>query len=385
MALATLYNGSNKQVVTVGSTQAANLQHQGWTLNNPNPAPAAPVSTNPQDQIKSANQGIDTATNSLKQFDDPTSYFSLLTKVGDASYVQNQDLISYRQAMRSKLYGDTGYKPENFNLLSADQQDSIRNAGRADLLAGIQAANETQTARGNTMNDLLTTEKGTWNDARQSLLDTISTFQQKKSDAQNSIQTTEKNGYITGYDKTTGKLLYKIDTGVRDQVSGGGAGSVLTAKTLPKAIADGVKYLYAGGYNSTDPNTGKTTADGAREKLINDLYQRVDYDPTLMTQIETAIYGKPLDPNDSNPNYVGPKVPASSKALVPSGYETKVKFTTAAVKENQSVVDNSNKPPAFNSLSAFRQTEIKQYRADYKNGKINFQDIPTIYQFYVTP
>lgn len=198
-------------------------------------------------QLNQVGSQINTDQNAIKQFNDPTSYFSLLTKVGDASYAQNQDLIGYRQALRTKLYGDTNYKPDNFNLLDASQQDTVRNAGRPELLAGIQAANETQAARGNNLNDLLTTEKGRFSDQRQALVDNMNTLVARRGQLENNIKTTEKNGVITGYDGVSGKQLYRIDTGQRDYHPGSGT----TPSTIVKAAQLGftLEHNPIGGVN----------------------------------------------------------------------------------------------------------------------------------------
>lgn len=240
-------------------------------------------------QLTSTNASIADTQNKLSDFQSPTSYLDLLGKVASASYNSNADLVAYREAARRRLYGEQGFKPENYNQLSPSQQESVRGASRAGLLSGIQAANETEQNRGTSIDNLLKTEGGRYNDQRVSLTDSLTrltsrrseleqtkqqnqtesrtfffdlvknypdlvgsltpqeqdklfkgtadknlmdkvTVYAKKADEQNRVKTMEKNGYIIGYDPVTGKQVYKIDTGIRDAGNGGGSGVVATAQ-----------------------------------------------------------------------------------------------------------------------------------------------------------
>lgn len=244
-----------------------------------------------------SNEIRDTSKN-LSAFSNPNSYLNLLGKVADASYLSNADTIAFRQAARQQLYGEQGYKPENYFQLSPEQQQNIRTSSRAGLTAAIQASQETEAARGNRTENLLATEGARYKDTRDTLsasLDRLTTRQTQlenaKQQAQSEnrqiffdlvknypdlvenltpqeqgqffngapdkklmskislyaqqeakkgrVQVVEKDGYIVGYDPVTGQQLYKIDTGIRDQRSGGGVTGSTTSKLLAEASSSG--------------------------------------------------------------------------------------------------------------------------------------------------
>ncbi len=125
-------------------------------------------------ELDTITKGITKTNTQLEQFNSPTSYLDLLGKTAAASYHSNADLIAYREASRAQLYNkDPMYKPENYDMLSQGQREQIKNAPRGSLVAGIQAANETQQSRGTNIANLLQTEGGRYEDQRKALTDQL--------------------------------------------------------------------------------------------------------------------------------------------------------------------------------------------------------------------
>lgn len=177
------------------------------------------------DSLATNQKQIDSTQKQISAWNGP-GYLGTLTKVLDASYGNNKDLIDYRQAARSQLYGNqTPYQPANYGMLSPDQQASITNAPRAGLISGIQAANETQAARGNNVADVLKAENDRLSAQRDSLYQTLQQLNSRRGEMEGRVKTIEKNGVIETVDPITGQVLSRVDTGLRDYHPGSGGGN----------------------------------------------------------------------------------------------------------------------------------------------------------------
>lgn len=140
-------------------------------------------------QIGNLDTQLNTAQGELGKFNDKGSYLGLLDKVMQSAYGSNKDLIEYRKSLREKLYsGNPLFTPTNFNQLDPNQQATVQNAGRGSLVAGIQAANETQAARGSGINDVLTTEGSRYSEQRQAIADQITGLQRQRDNLDNQRQ-----------------------------------------------------------------------------------------------------------------------------------------------------------------------------------------------------
>lgn len=211
--------------------------------------------------LTKVNKKISSAEGALKEVNNPNTYVDLLKNVLNDSYRANADIIAYRRAAREKLYSPTPiYQPENYGMLSPAQQESIRNAPRAGLVAGIQAANETEAARGTRVENLAQSAYAPYADTRASLVDSLNKLYSERSDIKGRIKTMEKDGYVIGFDSETGKQLYKLDTGVRDYHAGSGGKSWGDLSVAEKLDALGTK-----GYGVTPQSRATIIADRVKQ------------------------------------------------------------------------------------------------------------------------
>src|SRR3990167_6532832 len=126
-------------------------------------------------ELTGLNQNIQQVQKNLEAFNDPESYLGLLKTVATTAYDNNKDLIEFRRQARAQLYGEqTPYTPQNFYQLRPEQQAQIRNAPRAGLVAAIQSANETEVNRGQRIEDVLSIERASQANQRQTLTDQLS-------------------------------------------------------------------------------------------------------------------------------------------------------------------------------------------------------------------
>lgn len=207
-----------------------------------------------------------------EQFTSPNSYFDLLGKVAQASFLSNADLNAYRQSARAQLYGETAFKPGGYYQMNPTDQAQIRNAPRANLIAGIQAANEAQASRGASINDFLATEKGRYADQQAAIEAQRTALQNKRKSLTENVQTTVNDGVATTFNTMTGEIISRVRVGP-STAGGSGSGVDKQLAAIRAAGYDIRKQLATpgfagGGFDFYGPGGKKITNDEWQNGLL---------------------------------------------------------------------------------------------------------------------
>jgi len=132
------------------------------------------------DELGNVNTQITDTQSQLDKYGNQESYLGLMKSVFNASYANNAGLINAKGQMREALYGDYGYKPSGYDMLSPDQQSAIKNSNKAGLASGIQTLNETMDNRNQGVTDLMTQMRNEGQERRQLLSDNLTRLENRR-------------------------------------------------------------------------------------------------------------------------------------------------------------------------------------------------------------
>lgn len=234
MAQATLIHPDTgqKRVVESGSKEAQDSFGEGYVLMG---SDSQPVANSPRTPLTSTIPGSGTALNDvnaeienvrtqLQNYANPNSFGEMVKSVGRAAFFGNKDIIDQRAALREALYGERGQKPADYTMLRPEQQQAIRTANRPGLIAGIQALNETEAARGNQITDVADRITAEGQDRRAALTESLNYLTQRRSEIEGQQQqlASENRSFamnaLSNYPSLTGMLteqeISQINKGV---------------------------------------------------------------------------------------------------------------------------------------------------------------------------